>query len=189
MEGRMRRKILGIVILFVFCASVGAFAYEKKSKEFPFMASYNKSGQLNFYAAVGFYGVGLEVAAGPEFIIQEFDLGGIPLEWGLTVRGMLGFGGFAGYSWLDWGVAPMATLHWGVDLGGIWKFDWYVGVGLGISGTIGDYYYWPGEAAIRFGFASFDGVAWQFADNMAVIVDAGYAGYVGVYGIGLRFNL
>lgn len=185
----MKRKILGLVILILFCASFGAFAYEKKSKEFPFMASYNKAGQLNFYVAAGFYGVGFEVAAGPELIIQEFDVGGIPLEWGVTVRGMAGFGGYLGYSWFDWGVAPMATLHWGVDLGDIWKFDWYIGAGIGISGTIGDYYYWGTEGAVRIGFASFNGVAWQFSDNMAVIVDVGYAGYVGVYGIGVRFNL
>ena len=113
---------------------------------------------MNLYASVGFYGLGIDLNVGPEIIIGKFDVAGIPLLWGATVRGLIGFASFFGYaSWIDWGVAPMATLHWGVDLGSIWKFDWYVGLGVGISGSTGSYYTYLNNSSIGFGFASSTG--------------------------------
>jgi hypothetical protein len=187
----MTKKIVAISLAVLLCVAVGAFAKETKpSKTYPWMASYNQPGQLNLYASVGWYGYGIELSAGPEFIIGSFDIADIPLEWGITVRGLVGFGGFLGYaSWIDWGVAPMAALHWGVDLGGALKFDWYVGLGLAISGSTGTYYSWGSSGGLNFGPASFNGVTWQFSDNIGLIAEYAYAGYVSVGGVGVKFNL
>ena len=179
-----RKMVVGLVLVLMVVSAWGAFAAgETKSKTFPWMASYDNPGQLNLYAAVGFYGFGIDINAGPEFIITKFEPAGIPLELGVTARGLIGFSGFLGLSWIDWAVAPMATLHWGVDFGSIWKFDWYIGAGLSISGTTGTYYNYSG---VGFGFATDDGVAWHFSDNLALIVDFTYTPYITSGGIGLK---
>jgi len=82
----------------------------------------------------------------------------------------------------------MATLHWGVDFGSILKFDWYVGLGLAISGTTGTYYGY-GSGGIGFGFANADGVVWHFSDNLALTVEYAYAPNVSAGGIGIQFKL
>ncbi len=182
----MKRRILvGIVLALLLCSTVGAFA---ASKPFPWLASHNKPGQLNLYGSVGFYGFGIDINAGPEIIIGQFDIGGIPLEWGVMARGLVGFSTFLGYgSWIDWAVAPAATLHWGVDFGDPWKFDWYIGLGLSISGSTGTYY--VGSGTVGFGFATFDGVAWQFSKNLAVVVEYGYTPYMSAAGVGVKLSL
>ncbi len=181
----MKRKILVATVLALLIGSaVGAFA--ATPAPFPWLASYNKPGQLNLYASAGFYGYGVDVNAGPEIILGQFDIGGIPLEWGAMVRGLVGFSSLLGYAnWIDWAVAPVATLHWGVNFGGPWKFDWYVGLGLGISGSTGTYY----GSSIGFGFATFDGGSWQFSKNIALIVEYGYTQYMSAGGIGVKFSL
>jgi hypothetical protein len=185
------KKIMSVALVILLAASVGAFAKETKpSKTFPWMVSYNQPGQLNLYASVGWYGLGIDLSAGPEIILGAFDIAGIPLEWGVTVRGLVGFASFFGYaSWVDWGVAPMASLHWGVDFGGPLKFDWWAGLGVGISGSTGTYYSYLSSGPIGIGFASFNGGAWQFSDNFALIAEYAYTGYVSVAGVGIKMNL
>jgi hypothetical protein len=187
-EEWMSKRIIAVSLVLILFGALGAFATEQKSKTFPWMATYDRTGQLNLYASVGWYGYGLDVVVGPEFIISSFDLAGIPLSFGVSMRGMVGFGSFLGYAaWIDWGVAPLATLHWGVDLGSILKFDWYAGLGLGINGTTGTYWAWPG--GIGFGFASFDGIAWHFSDNLALVLEYAYNGYASMGGIGVELSL
>ncbi len=183
----MSRKIVAVVLAVLLCAAVGVFAKETKpSKQFPWMVSYNQPGQLNFYASAGWYGWGFDVSAGPEFVIGAFDLAGIPLEWGINVRGLVGFGGVPGYtSWIDWGVAALVSLHWGVDFGGPLKFDWYAGIGPSVSGSTGSYYPVPFTPW----FASFNGIAWHFSDNFALIGEYAYTYYASIAGIGIKMNL
>ncbi len=188
----MRKRVLVacVVALLVF-GTAGAFAAgETKSTTFPWMASYDQPGQLNIYGAVGFYVPGIDINVGPEFIIGKFDIAGIPLSWGVTARGLIGFSSFFGYAnWIDWAVAPMATLHWGVDFGAPWKFDWYIGAGLSISGTTGTYYTGLASGSVGFGFASADGVAWQFSNNLAIVAEYAYTPYMSAGGIGVKFSL
>jgi hypothetical protein len=183
----MKRKILvGLVLALLLCSTVGAFA--ATPAPFPWLASYNKPGQLNLYGSVGFYGFGIDANVGPEIIIGQFDIAGIPLEWGAMVRGLVGFSSYFGYaSWIDWAVAPAATLHWGVDFGGALKFDWYIGLGLSISGSTGTYY--SGSGSIDFGLASFDGASWQFSKNLALVVEYGYTSHISAGGIGVKLSL
>jgi len=185
----MKRKIIGLVAVLVVVASVGAFAFEQKSSTYSWMASYNKDGQLNVYVAGGLYYVGLGVAGGVEVALGNFSLAGIPLEWGIEGRGLVGFGSFAGVSWLDWGASPQVTLHWGVDFGGPLKFEWYAGLGLGVYGTTGSYYSYLIGAGPFFGFASSDGVAWHFSENVSLILDYSYTGWTSIYGVGVKLNL
>jgi hypothetical protein len=186
----MLKKIGVVAVVLMLCMTMGAFAAETKSSQFPWMASYDQPGNFNLYASVGFYGYGIDVNVGPEIIIGKFDIAGIPLSWGVTVRGLVGFASFLGYaSWIDWGVAPMATLHWGVDLGSIWKFDWYIGLGVGVSGSTGSYYSYLNSSGIGIGFASSDGVVWHFSNNFGLVVDYAYTGYVSAAGVGIQMKL
>ena len=182
----MKKKIVfGLVLALILVSTFGAFAAgETKSKVYPWMASFDKPGQLNLYASAGFYPFGIDINVGPEYVFAAIEPGGVPLEFGATVRGLVGFSNFAGYAnWVDWAVAPMATLHWGVDFGSLWKFDWYIGLGVGLSGTTGSY--WPGGTA--FGFASADGVAWHFSNNLALVIEYCYTAYMYAGGIGLKY--
>ncbi len=179
-----RRVVIVLVVVLLLCSSAGVFAAAKPAS---WMTSFNKDGQLNVYGSVGFYGFGIDINAGPEITIGHFDIAGIPFEWGAMVRGMVGFSSFLGYtSWIDWAVAPAVTLHFGADFGSPWRFDWYAGLGLGISGTTGTYYNYTG---VGFGLASFDGVAWHFSNNLSLIVEYGYTYYLSTAGIGLKLNL
>ena len=183
-----RRIVVVLAVVLLLVSTVGAFAFEQKSKTYPWMASFDKTGQLNLYVAGGFYLYGFALGVGPEVILGNFDISGIPLEWGLTAQGVFGFGSFAGFgSWVDWGVAPMITLHWGIDLGGPLKFDWWGGVGLGLYGTTGTYTF--SSAGPFFGFAGTGGVSWQFSQNFALILDSEYVGWTGIYGVGIKSNL
>jgi|GEM_PF-1674473 len=186
----MKRRIVVILAaVLLVCSAMGAFAFEQKSKTYPWMASFNRTEQLNLYAAVGFYYVGYDVTAGLEVILGNFNISGVPFEWGLEARGVLGFASFSGFgSWIDWGAAPMVTLHWGIDGGSALKFDFYGGLGLGLYGTGGTYYAFTGYGPF-FGFAGAGGVAWHFADNFALILDSAYVGWTGTYGLGLEVSL
>jgi hypothetical protein len=186
----MKRKlVIGLALALLLVSAVGAFAFEQKSNTYPWMASFNKPGQLNVYAAVGLYPYGIDLTGGVEVIIGHFDISGVPLQWGLMGRGLIGFGSFSGFgSWIDWGAAPMVTLHWGIDLGSGAKFEWYGGVGLGLYGTSGTYYSFTGYGPF-FGFAAGGGIAWHFSNNFSLILDSAYVGWTGVYGIGVKVDL
>ena len=183
-------KVVSLIIVLMLVGTLGAFAAEKKSKTFPWMASFDSAGQLNLYGSVGFYGLGISADVGPEIVLGNFDIAGIPLAWGAMVRGVVGFSSAFGYaSWIDWAAAPMLTLHWGVDFGAPWKFDWYFGFGLSISGSTGTYYTGLGGGAIGFGFANFDGVAWHFADKFALVAEYAYTPYISAGGVGIKWAL
>jgi hypothetical protein len=184
-----RRLVLVFVAVLLAVSTASAFAFEQKSKTYPWMASFNGTGQLNIYAAVGFYYVGYDVTGGLEFILGNFNISGVPFEWGIEARGLVGFASFSGFgSWIDWGAAPLVTLHWGIDGGGLAKFDFYGGIGLGLYGTGGTYYTFTGYGPFL-GFAGAGGVAWHFANNFALILDSAYVGWTGTYGIGLKVSL
>jgi hypothetical protein len=185
-----RRLVVVLACALLLISTVGAFAFEQSSKTYPWMASFNKTGQLNLYAAVGLYAYGVDLTAGVEVILGNFDLAGIPLEWGIEARGLIGFAGFSGYgSWIDWGAAPMLTLHWGTDFGKGLKFEVYGGLGLGLYGTGGSYYSSFSGYGPFFGFAGGGGVAWHFSNNFSLILDSAYVGWTGVLGIGIKVDI
>jgi hypothetical protein len=184
----MKKKIVvGLVLALMLASTFGAFAAETKSKQYPWMASYNTPGHVNVYGAIGYYFGGLPFTGGAEFIIGKFDLAGIPLEWGVMAQAILGFDSY--YSGgIDWGVAPLASLHWGVDLGKPWKFDWYIALGLGLFGGSYQTFFFT-NAPVGFGFASYDAVIWELSDNIGIMLEYGYIGWTSVYGVGVTFKL
>lgn len=182
----MKKKIVvGLVLALMLVSTFGAFA-ETKSKVYPWMASYNDPGHLNIYGAIGYYYGGLSFTAGAEFMITKFDLAGIPLELGVMGQGIIGFDNYYA-SGVDWGVAPLVSLHWGVDFGSPWKFDWYAALGLGIYG--GPYQSFFFGNSVGFGFASYEGVIWELSNNLGVMLEYGYIGWTSVYGIGVTLKL
>jgi hypothetical protein len=176
----VKKIAVGLVLVFLL---VGALSV---SADAPF-ASYNKPGHLNVYGSVGFYGIwGLELSAGAEWILGKFDLGPVPLEWGVMARGVIALPLFLGSGWIDWGAAPLASLHTGFNLGKSLEFDVYVSLGLGLYGTTGTYYVWD---PVNFGFASFEGISWKLNDKFFLLGEYGYVGYASVYGVGVVVKL
>jgi hypothetical protein len=183
----MKKKIVvTLVLVLMLVGTFGAFAAETKSRTYPWMASYNDPGHLNVYGAVGLYYGGLSFTAGAEIIISKFDIAGIPLEFGVMGQGILGFDNYYA-SGIDWGVAPLASLHWGWDFGKPWRFDWYVALGLGIYG--GPYQSAIFGNSVGFGFASYEGFIWELSDNLGLMLEYGYIGWTSVYGVGVTLKL
>jgi len=180
------KRIACIVFAALLASSAMAFANETKSSQIPWMASFDHGGDLNFYGTVGLSYYGLSASAGPEFMINQFDAGGVPLSLGIMVRGVATFASYYGYNWISWGAAPAVSLHWGVDFGGPAKFDLYAALGLGIYGFSQAFLNY---STINFGFAFFSGIAWHFSDAIALIIDSGYVGWAYEYGIGLKLKL
>ena len=77
------KKLFVVLVLVVVAA--GAFADD-------IFASYNKPGNINIYAAVGWYHY-FEVTVAAEYMIGEFTLGTLPFDWGVAVRGGMDFAG------------------------------------------------------------------------------------------------
>jgi hypothetical protein len=183
----MKSKVLILTLILSICCA--GLAVADGNSAFPWAVSYNKDGQLNLYGAVGLYGFwGVEASAGAEMILGQFDIAGIPLDWGVAARAIVNLPLFTGYGfWIDWGAAPMATLHLGTDFGGIWKFEWYIGLGLGLYGSTSTYSGWW-SPPFGIGFGTVDGVAWRMTDNLSIIVDYAYIG-TSSYGIGVELKL
>jgi hypothetical protein len=183
----MRKKlVVGLVLALMLVSVVGAFAASKS--QFPWMTSYNKPGHINVYAAAGLYFGGFSATGGAELILGQFDIAGIPLEWGIMAQAIIGFDGF--YGGIDWGAAPLVALHWGVDWGKPWHFDWYGSVGLGIyGGSYQNAFAFLGFPAVGFGFASYEAVVWMFSTNIGLMIEYGYIGWTSVGGVGVVLKL
>jgi hypothetical protein len=177
----LKKTVIGLVLALLLVGAMTA------SAEDSIFAAYNKPGQLNLYGSVGFYGIwGLEGAIGAEMILGKFDVGPVPLEWGVMARGLIGFPFFLGGAWIDWGAAPLVSLHTGLNFGKSLEFDVYLGLGLGLYGTTGTYHTWN---PINFGFASFDGIAWKLSDKLFLLGEYGYVGSTSIAGVGVKMNL
>jgi hypothetical protein len=163
------KKAFPILVLLLFVGAA-AFAASKSS----WMTSFNKPGHLNVYADVGLYSGGFDVSGGAEYIVGDFSLGSAPFEWGVMAQALFGFPGGSG---IDWGVGPLASLHWGTNFGGLAKFDFFVSAGVGVYG-----------GPLGFTFATFDGATWQFTNEFGLLLEFGYIGH-SMAGIGVIIRL
>jgi hypothetical protein len=154
------KKLFVVLVLVVVAA--GAFADD-------IFASYDKPGNINIYAAVGWYHY-FEVTVAAEYMIGEFTLGTLPFDWGVAVRGGMDFAGA-----IDFGVGALATLHLGL---GVFPIEFYLSLGACYNT------YW----SYHFREAYFVGATWWFSKNMGLLVENGYLGYY-FDGIGLEFKL
>ena len=179
------KRLIVTGLLLVVMVSGGLFADSTTE------ANYNKKGQVNLTGIVGLNTFGLSVGAGAEMIMGDLDfIPDFPMEWGLAARGIFGFYLLSGYSGIDYGAAPLATLHKGFDFGKNMEFDFTIGLGLGLYGYsyswdygFGTYNY---SELIKLGFASFDSVSWKMKKNLWLTLEYGYVGWQGIYGLGVR---
>ena len=178
-----KRILLGAVLVFMLAATLGGFAADTSVS---WMTSYNKTGHVNVYAGAGFYYGGLNITGGAEYIIGNFDIGPVPLEWGIMAQAILGFSNYAYASGLDWGAAPMVSLHWGTNFGGLARFDFYISAGLGIFGGAYWAYY---NGPVGFGFASYDGVTWMFSKDLGLLLEFGYIGWASTGAVGIVWKI
>jgi hypothetical protein len=175
------KKILLIALLVVMAMS--SFAATTSTQ--PWAKSFNKDGQLNLYASVGYW-YGIDGSVGLELILGEFNLGGVPIDYGIMGRGVIEMWNYFGLSGLYWGAAPTFAVHLGLTGAPV---EFYASAGIGFngysySGVYNDLY--PG---FNIGFASFDGMMWHFSDKFAFLVEYGYVGLASVWGVGLEIGL
>ncbi len=181
----MKRKIVVGVVALLLCVSVaGAFAAEKKSSQVPWLASLNGPGTVNFTVTGGYSWFGLGLNAGAEFTITQFALGPVPLDFGITAKGSVGFDPFG----IGVAAAGLATLNIGFDFGKSLVFEAFLGLGPGLVLET-----WSG-GGMGFGIAQFGGWTWWFSKNIGLTGEEGYVsafGWGGWYfaGLGVTFKL
>jgi hypothetical protein len=156
------KKLLLVLVVLVGVAGV-TFAQD-------WAASYNKPGDVNLYASFGYYWWP-EVSVAAEFVIGEFAIGPIPLDWGVAVRGGVDFwsGG------VDFGVGALGTLHFGL---GVFPVEFYASLGVCYNN------YWATPISI----ASFGGATWWFSKNLGLLFENGYLGSY-FWGVGVEFKI
>jgi hypothetical protein len=152
-----------LVVLVLIGVATGVFAQDV-------FASYNAPGNVNVYASVG-WAWNLEASVAAEYMIGEFALGPLPLDWGLMVRGVFDIGSYFGF-----GVGALATLHTGITA---FPVEFYIALGAA-------YYNWG--TGLPIAFASYNGVTWWFSKNMGIVAEGGYVGW-GFWGVGLEFKI
>jgi hypothetical protein len=152
-----------LVVLVLIGVTAGAFADD-------IFGSYNKPGNMNLYASVGWY-YWPEVTVAAEFMLGEFDLGTVPLDWGVAVRGGMDFwsGG------IDFGVGALATLHLGLA---VVPIEFYASLGVCYNNY----------AAFPVTVASFGGATWWFSKNIGLLVENGYLGWY-FWGVGVQVKI
>lgn len=149
---------------------------------------------------------GLDVSAGVEFMMGAFQLGDLPLTWGIAAKanyfgwnsGYLGYE--ANYSYLGGGA--FGTLHFTtnamkLDASMSWlnRFDYFVGVGLGFfSYSYPDSYDYVNNKYINktsfsLGFRGTAGLNYFVTENLAITAEGGYYGYGGGGLLGVLFKL
>ena len=172
------KKIIIVVLIAVLAMS--AFAADQN-----WAKSYNKDGQLNLFASVGYLGY-FDGSVGVEYTLGEFDFGGIPVDYGIMARGVVEAWGFGSYSGIFWGVAPMFAMHLGLNN---LPFEFFLSAGIGFSGySYGSGNLDPAYPGFGIAFASFEGAMWHFADKFALLLEYGYIG-VSIWGVGIEMQL
>ena len=180
----MRRKLVASVTVLLLVASIGLFAAEKKSSTVPWLVSFNPPGTIDLTVTGGFTWWGLGLNAGIEYTMGQFDLGTVPLSWGITAQGSGGFNA-AG---IGVAISGLATLNIGFDFGSGLRFEGLIGLGPG--GLIETW----GGAGSGFGLALYTGETWWFSNNLGLSAEQGYLtafgwGYWYFLGIGVTLKI
>jgi hypothetical protein len=130
-----------------------------------------------------FFGFGAQADLNLTF--GQFDLGPIPLSWGGTVAAEAGFGSDIGL-----GAGAFFTFDTGFDFGSILKFEWRLGIGLGVAFDLGGYYTSP----FGIGIAQYFSWTWWFSNNFGLTAQelAGSTFFgpgLYAYGVGIELKL
>jgi hypothetical protein len=193
----MKKQAIFALIVFTFLGlSLPGFSEAKKKARAAapesgagtsWMTSYNEASQFNLYAVAGVGFSSLTASLGGEYVIGEFNIDVVPLQWGVMVRGILGYNtSYGDGEYLDWGVAPMVSLHWCTDWGQHAGFEFYAAVGLGLDGGVA---HDNSGVSSPLGVASSVGLGWYFSDSMALVLDFTHIGYTNCFSLGVKINL
>ncbi|MGA2976030.1 MAG: hypothetical protein ABSF77_12035 [Spirochaetia bacterium] len=182
----MKRRVLVVAVALLLCVAMGAFAAEKKSSSIPWLVNYNAPGQSAIDLTAGWTEFGLGVEGAYNLTMGQFDIGPIPLSWGITGAADVGFT----YD-LGLGAGGFATLNWGLDFGGIWRFDFRVGLGLGIGFDFAPSWY---GSPFGLGIGDYFSSTWLFAEKMGLTLQEIYVySFFGpgfyAYTLGVEFKL
>jgi hypothetical protein len=180
----MKRKVLMSVFVLLLCASVGLFAAEKKSSSVNWLVSFDGPGTVDLTVTGGYTWWGLGLNAGLEFTVGQFELGPVPLSWGITAQGSTGFNA-AG---IGIAAAGLATLNLGFDFGKNLRFEAFLGLGPGAVIET-----WGG-AGFGLGIAQYGGWTWWFSNSIGLTIEEGYVsafswGYWYFAGIGVTLKI
>ena len=167
----MKKKSVASAILILMCVSVGVFGAEKRSSSNPNLVSFNGPGAIDLTAAAGWGRWGWGLNGGAEFTISQFDLGSVPLSWGITAEGSVGFD-TAG---IGIAASGLATLNFGLDFGRYLRFEGFFGMGPGLVLET-----WSGGGS-GLGIGQYAGVTWWFSNELGL---TGEEGYVSAFGWG-----
>ena len=127
-----------------------------------------------------------------------YQLSDLPIDFGAAVRGQFATSSVFGYDYgyLSFGAGAFGTAHLSFNnlensvAQWLENFDFYVSLGLAVNYFTYTGYWASDTPQLRFGFASFEGVNWFFAENIALKLEYAYWGYVGSQAtIGILFRL
>ncbi len=159
----MKKFVFSCVIV---CCSVGLSAQATWAK------SYNTDGQVNLNATVGYNG-GLCLNAGGEWVIGEFALDSIPIDFGVMARATFKVSSWNGYDGFSWAAGPLVGFHMGLaDL----PLEWFIGAGLCLYGYGTSAGMLPGYPDLGVGFAGVGGLLFHLSKEFRIIVEAGWMG-------------
>jgi hypothetical protein len=179
----MQKKLVVLVAILLVCATLGAFAGEKKSAQIPWLVAHTP-GTTELGIAGGYTSFGIGATADLSIFFGDFDIGPIPVAYGVTALGEVGFG----YGALGIGAGAFFTLELGADWGGLAKFENKWGIGPGLTIALGSYY------PIGFGIGTFDTGTWWFSDSLGLYFEGTYVYSLFGYnlwssGIGVEFKI
>ena len=179
------KKLAVLLALAVLLLAIPGAAFAQKSS----WDGWVHQGDLAAYLGIGF-GYGFSLVPGVEWTFVDVKFGDkVPMAFGVTGKGILNF--YPG-SWTSYGFGALATAHLGLKGLDIPEFlqhlDFYISLGLGLSWFSWDAGYTPAYDNPHFGFATADGVIYNFNDKWAVFLEGSYMGYAAAAAIGGRYT-
>jgi len=157
----MQKRLVALVVVLLVFASLGAFAAEKKSADIPWLVSYNSPGTTDLMVTAGWVDLGVGAQAALSLTFGDFNIGPVPLSWGVTVVGNVGV-----LADLEIGAGAFVSLDWGVDFGASSRFEGQIGIGPGIALSLGGYSFWTSPFGI--GIGEYNSWTWWFSNNFGL---------------------
>jgi hypothetical protein len=179
----MQKRLVALVLALALVIPFAAVADD----------TYYQPGNLVPSIGVGLGGGwGLTVSAYPglELMVAKVKIADvIPLDFGVAVKGLIGFSTYFSYSYVHLGVGAFGTMHWGLrgmnwDLDFLDPVDVWWGIGLAASAHI------PADTWTYgwLDFATVGGINYFLNDRLALMVAGSYWGYSGGY-VGILYKL
>lgn len=176
----MKKCILLFFLVLLIATPIFAQSSNDPSKYFQ---SYLNNGDLSIYASIGYWW-GLCINAGAELVLGEWNIANVlPIDFSVGARVLYEGWSLYGYTESYFGAAPMFIIH----IGTVGNLDFYEGVGIGFAFYNGTY--WSGYNSFEIGFAAVSGVAWYLSENLGLIVEYAYVGWVSTWGVGITLKL